>query len=228
METGLYIKSKKLPPAAAVLTRPCSLKDSTTSPFWNQELIIDAFYSDVVSEDSLLLFEVLDDKPSLNVNRRHQQANDGQSSSPTAKRIAWAYLLPIGVSGDLNVGLSDDWKTSKRIAAKSTPTSSPTKGTAPGAQGVTFESPPRDSPRQGDTEQDREHTESADNEGTLKDDVRGSANSAAHRRNYPWSKQSADMPVRLQLHYYRQYDGVIGFLQRKIMGWPTLGNYADR
>ena len=232
LETGLYIKSKKLPPAMPVVTRPCSLKDSTMSPFWNQELIIDAFYFDVADEKSLLLFEVLDDKPSLSSSRRRR---DGEAVVPTAKRIAWAYLLPIGIGGELNVGLSDDWKTSKRVAvAKNKESVTPTGEEHPpigneqekGHVGVKFEE------HQQHASHDSLHSHG--NEESHHDDVRRSGNSVASwgganaPSKYPWSKRSADMPLRLQLHQYREYDGLFGFLQRKIMGWPTIGSYSDR
>jgi hypothetical protein len=41
------------------LHSPYPLRDSSDVPEWQQELVIDAYYSDVVNENSLILFEIL-------------------------------------------------------------------------------------------------------------------------------------------------------------------------
>ena len=232
LETGLYVKSRKLPPAAAVCTNACPIKNSTQYPAWHQDVIIDANFADVANENSLLLFEILDDKPSLSTARK---AGSGNEPERIAKRIAWAYLLPIGVNGELNIGLTDDWKTSKRKAKSgsnensvrherhhdqpSDSTSHPPEeeGGEGGSGGSGFHSPSGkghnarfESPPEGDR-----HNHAADP-------------TADNPRNYPLHKKDADKHVRLQLYHYRQYDGVFGFIQRKLMGWPTLGDYSTR
>ena len=241
IETGLYIKSKKLPPTVAVTTRPCALKNSMEYPSWTQELILDANYCDVASEDALLLFEILDDKPSLSPQQRNK---NNESNVPTAKRVAWAYLLPIGMRGELNIGLSDDWKTSNRNAKNiSSRTSSPTKNRKK-ATGDGTGDLNKETTDNGGEEVDGEDTLSAlpsdrprsplkqqQQNGEDEQNLRISTNSVQqqqNKRNYPWNKRSADLPLRLQLHFYREYDGAVGFAQRRLRSWPALAHYQAR
>jgi hypothetical protein len=141
--------------------------------------------------------------------------------------------------GELNIGLSDDWKTSKR-SAKNISNTSPTKATKH---------------TDGDTnELNKEKTDNNEvsGEDTLSDlpsdrfrspvkqqqksigdeqDLRNSTNSMQqqqNKRNYPWNKRSADLPLRLQLHFFREYDGVVGFIQRRLRSWPVLAHYQAR
>ena len=51
---------------------------------------------------------------------------------------------------------------------------------------------------------------------------------ATGKSSYPWHKPSVDKLVRVQLYSYRQYDGVVGLIQRKIKGWPTIAKYSDK
>ncbi len=232
LETGLYIKSRKLPPAPPVVTKPCALKDSTMSPSWNQEIILDALYRDVATADSLLLFEILDDKPSLSMPRATASK---PALVPTAKRIAWAYLLPVGVDGELNIGMSDDWKTSNRADKNKTKSGVDGRADGTGVHRTLSDDNVNNKRSSGKPDHRSDDKLAGDKKLDFAELPHGSPdrdNSRSHpntaRRNYPWGKRSADLPVRLQLHYYREHDGVFGFLQRKIMGWPALANYTDR
>lgn len=234
IETGYYITSRKFPAVVPVSTNPCVLIDSTTSPSWNQELIFNAYFSDLVSEDNILLFEVLDEKPSLSTTVKKAK----QSTLPlVAKRIAWGFLLPISVSGDLNIGFSDDWKLSSRrgvdleiqkeqnkdnndnldnndddnnnqdeIIHKRLKTINENDTTSPK---VTPRNTPKNSPRVNDENDNKNKS------------------SPTKKQKYPWDKPSVDKLIRIQLYSYRHYDGVFGLVQRKILGWPTIGKYTD-
>lgn len=244
IDTGYYIKSRNFPAVVPITTRPCALLDATTNPTWNEELVLNAYFSDVVAEDTLLLFEILDDKPSLRTNY-----SNTAESAPIAKRVAWGYLLPIGMSGEMNVGFSEDWKYSSRRAvdrkhrkahkesrenipssANSTAGDEAQLGSdadelrhsgskpisrvasADGVEGGALNTARSRSHRSGDSDDSGEDTPSAPRKS----------------RRYPWDKPSVDKQLRIQLHSYRQYDGVFGLIQRKIKGWPTLASYHDK
>jgi hypothetical protein len=234
LSTGYYIRSRNLPAVAPVTTRPCSLVDATASPTWNQELILNAYFSDVVSEDTLLLFEVLDDKPSF----RTDFTSSPDNAMPIAKRVAWGYLLPIGISGELNVGFSEDWKFSSRRAL-----TRKSGGRAAGDGGVGSAHGSNDD-MQGIPEGTQEDAQSADNRGSSSaasrsgsakhppaaEEGTGTPEGAAggRRAGYPWHKPSVDKPVRVQLYAYRQFEGLLGYFQRKIKGWPAIAQYKDK
>ena len=72
------------------------------SPRWDQQLLLDADFADIVTEECLLLFELLDEKPSLKV------VTGGKSRA--SKRMAWGFLMPISSNNtSANVGLKTEW-----------------------------------------------------------------------------------------------------------------------
>ena len=101
-DSGMYVKSLKRAPAAPISTSHVALGDnSVAKPSWGENLMIGADFQDIVADDTVLLFEVLDDRPSL--------ATTAGSQHRQHKRIAWGYLLPIGNKGQLNVGICKNW-----------------------------------------------------------------------------------------------------------------------
>ena len=268
VDTGYYIKSRSFPAAVPVTTTPCALLDATTSPAWHQELVLNAYFSDVVAEDTLLLFEVLDDKPSLRTN---YNSSSSLQAAPIAKRVAWGYLLPIGMSGEMNVGFSEDWKLSARqdldrqqrrlarrkakrskernggdggssnagddqsVSSRHSRVSGASAGRAAGGE----EQHPNNSEEDDDSADEGENASSAgagaagagagiDISTTEGEEAATEAAVKVVRSKYPWHKPSVDKHARIQLHYYREYDGVLGMIQRKIKGWPTIGSYTDK
>lgn len=231
LETGHYIGSRNLPAVVPVSTTPCTLFDSTADPQWNQELVVNSYFSDLVSDDTLLLFEVLDEKPSLTTAARDRKKDKGSADMLIAKRIAWGYLLPISVGGDLNVGFSDDWKVSSRRAVElenqqvEVEVDQATVGNAD-SEGAPL-SISRGENLETIVEQDEGMGAPADGEATTTDPPARPKKQQKKRPKYPWDKPSIDKLVSIQLFSYRQYDGFFGTIQRKIMGWPTLAKYRD-
>jgi len=228
IESGHYIGSRNLPAVVPVSTTPCTLFDSTADPQWNQELVVNSYFSDLASEDTLLLFEVLDEKPSLTTAARDRKKDKSSSDILIAKRIAWGYLLPIGVSGDLNVGFSDDWKFSSRRAIELENQQLELESDkATGANADSEGAPTSLSISRGENlETIIEQDEGVDGglEATIVDPAK---QKKQKKPKYPWDKPSVDKLMRIQLFSYRQYDGFFGTIQRKIMGWPTIAKYRD-
>jgi hypothetical protein len=79
IEHGTYLRSAKRTFAAPLTTASYPLKDAADCPRWQQDLVIDINYGDIVSEDALILFELLDNRPSLNVKKTAR--NQGTRSS---------------------------------------------------------------------------------------------------------------------------------------------------
>ena len=100
----MYVKSPKVSPAPPATTLHSTVTDKTHVT-WDEDLILKAYLKDLVSEDVLILFEILDDRPSL-------KATSGSAGGRKMKRLGWAFLLPTGQSGGVNVGLTE--KRSKR------------------------------------------------------------------------------------------------------------------
>lgn len=91
---------------APLLTRQASLQGTSSDiPKWDEELCFpNLSFKDVVSPQNLILFEVLDDPPSLSF-RKAQNINsskDMSTRSRTYSTLAWAFLLPVGQQ--VNVG----------------------------------------------------------------------------------------------------------------------------
>ena len=100
IDTGHYILPDPL------LTRQASLKGTSSDiAQWDEEICFpNISFKDVVSPQNLILFEVLDDPPSLSF-RKAQTINstkDMGTRSRTYTTLAWAFLLPVGQQ--VNVG----------------------------------------------------------------------------------------------------------------------------
>ncbi len=108
--SGMYVKSMYMPPVQPVSTTNITLDDvSAGRPVWNQNLLLAAHFQDVVDDETLLLFEVLDLRPTL-------QTTGMPPSLRQPKRIAWAYLVPVS-GGKTNVGICPEWKNKSGTAA---------------------------------------------------------------------------------------------------------------
>lgn len=135
----------------------------------------------------------------------------GNKNRPTAKRIAWAYLLPLGLNGELNIGFSDEWKTSS-----SSRMTTPVKRSPQKTNGLD------DSNHEKTTNEDENSSQNSENlELPIEKEERIKA------LLYHTKKKNVDIALRLQLFQYHRYDGPIGFLQRKVKGWPAYTNYVN-
>lgn len=103
----MYVKSPKVSPAPPATTVHSTVTDKTHVT-WDEDLILKAYLKDLVSEEALILFEILDDRPSL-------KATSGSAGGRKMKRLGWAFLLPTGQNGGVNVGLTE--KKSKRSSS---------------------------------------------------------------------------------------------------------------
>lgn len=188
--TGMYVKSVDSPPARPVFTSATPATDSGSSAKWNEEVQFDADYADIVSEKSVILFEIIDERPHLSTGRstyRNKRVHQ-------YKKIAWGYLLPIGTDGRLNVGLADRKETNGEISA-----------TQPISEA---------------------NVQSNSSEEYVSEHLRvpklalpSTTNAKADMFD---SMKSKDINMRIQLYQYREYDGIIGFIQRSVLTWPGL------
>lgn len=94
-------------PAAPATTMHSSVNNKTHID-WDEDLILKANLKELVSEETLILFEILDDRPSL-------KATSGSAGSRKMKRLGWAFLLPTGQNGGVNVGLTEKPKSDKSV-----------------------------------------------------------------------------------------------------------------
>ena len=69
VDSGFYVQGPGLPPASPCLTGACPLTQPSAMPYWRETLPITAPFVDSVSPNTLLLFELLDDRPSLKPNK---------------------------------------------------------------------------------------------------------------------------------------------------------------
>ncbi len=95
----MYIKSPKIAPAAPCTTMHASITDKTQVT-WTEQLQLKAYLKDIAVEDALILFEILDDRPSL-------KANTASAGTRRMKRLGWAFLIPMGENGHVNVGRTE-------------------------------------------------------------------------------------------------------------------------
>ena len=256
IEHGTYLRSEKRPFVAPLTTGPYSVKDSSDCPNWQQDLVFDINYGDIFHEDALILFEVLDYRPSLNVKKSARN----QGLRPP-KQIAWGYLRPVSVSGSINVGVRDEWlqPAAKGSSASSSrgkkrdnrkkPNSAAAGGGA-GGSGSEVESDAdgrqrgdrgrnkrrsrRDDEEEDDEEDDEEGGRSSqggvDTSGDEQTDGirrRALRGSQSKGKSTSQSTNQEQLPQRIQLYKYQLSDGWLGSLQRKMMGWPSLKIVMD-
>jgi len=178
---GMYVKSIRMPAAQPLSTNHITLDDVTAgSPQWHQNLLLAAKFQDVINDDTLLLFEVLDQRPSL-------QTNAAAPALRQAKRVAWAYLQPVS-NGRLNVGVCPEWKNAANAPLDSA------RRTERGGKGAAGAGP---------------SAPAAEDKDSAPEMIMMSGN-----RN---------KKVKLQLYFTVEHDGVVGALQRGLMGWPAPG-----
>ena len=111
IDTGHYVRPDStgkvsVSRTAPLLTRQAGLKGTSSDvPQWDEDIIFpNLSFKDVVSPKNLLLFELLDDPPSLSF-RKVQSINSSKemgSMIRTYSTLAWAFLLPVGQK--VNVG----------------------------------------------------------------------------------------------------------------------------
>jgi hypothetical protein len=197
IETGMYIKSTEMPPTRPVFTGAITATDSGSSAKWDEEVTFEADYADIVSEKSVILFEIIDERPFLSTGRstfRNKRIHH-------YKKIAWGYLLPIGTDGRLNVGLANRRESN------------------------------------GETSINRSNDNGNQNCNENEKDT-GSDSSKVPKLRLPTtdfnkldafeSMKTKDVSLRIQLHYYREYDGLIGIIQRSVLTWPSLNESYER
>ena len=235
ISTGNYIKSKNAPPAKPVTSSPGSCKNNGTYPRWEHELLIDANFSDVASEDTLLLFEIMDDKTSIKVSK-------GQLVAPKTKmkKLFWAYLLPIGLDGTLRVGLKEKWLLSKRIEEREklkkaehedqilADQNNKKNASKNQAAEVNTAHQSNHNPESGDghnspsASPDPKHEFTKEADKKVPDDEPDRPSRSHHQHQH--HRHQSDIKLRLQLYKYRRYDWIVGFFQRKLMNWPSLSS----
>ena len=228
INTGRPLQSVRLPPVRAMNTTgrlvpvsSGSSGDAMALPYWDEELVLDLQFHDATGEKCVLLFELLDDKPSLassafKSKRSHDDSNllsryftslrggdQGKPKEKEIKRVAWGFLLPLGMNGEFNVGFSDEWRNSYRhgaskvMSSDSSPDSkkqrswSPQAGPAAAAELSIQTSPQRD-------EDDSESNKEGDEEKSLR----------ISQLLFETRKKKVDRPLRLQLFKY-QSPGII-------------------
>ncbi len=198
METGMYIKSLEQSPARPVFTSSSLATDSGSSAKWEEEVSFEADYADLVSEKSLLLFEIIDERPLLSTGRsklRNKRIHH-------YKKIAWGYLLPIGIDGRLNVGLANRREINGEINF------------------------PSSSVIQGDIDVPNNEHVILDENGKVPK-LALPTNEAKFINAFE-SMKTKDVNLRVQLYQYREYDGLIGLIQRSILTWPNLNMDYER
>lgn len=269
MKTGKHIRSKRNGTMRMEKsTSPCLMKDSSTIPTWEEELVLPSKYSEVADLDSLLLFEVLDYRPSLNSGSSRASAAeyDGLSVKIPLKKVAWGYLVPVGSRGGLNIGFSPEWRDVCRAHSDENDSLSMKSGGSnlskiwrknrnnetdrsvsdQPAEG-NKETPINNTEKQSSGEKDLDNLNEGDptsaNTPTATEEEAAAATEAAvkaereamvakyrrvieERERVMREIRKSDVGLRLQLHSYRDYDGLIGYLQRKHLGWPGLNTHA--
>jgi len=177
MLVGMYVKSVRMPAVQPLSTNHITLDDLTAgNPKWHQSLLLAAKFQDVINDDTLLLFEVLDQRPSL-------QTNAAAPALRQAKRVAWAYLQPVS-HGKLNVGVCPEWENAA------------TGGHAGGEP---------DTARRGQKGAAGAGTPAVEAKDSAPEMMSGTRNKK----------------VKLQLYFTVEHDGVVGAMQRSMMGWPS-------
>lgn len=125
------------------------------------------------------------------------------ASDPNAVRIAWAFLLPIGINGDISIAAKSEW-----IENTAPENSGPKNGIAATSNTLEEESTP----------QVRQVMERGLSGGSDQDKSKAIQRIGRHTGGSIQSHKN----IRLQLYQYRYYDGLFGSIQRQLMQWPSL------
>lgn len=81
-----------------VSTAPCHLKGLSVAPTWNETSIVGIPYRSLLDPNVIILFEIVDVNHIQSTSQHHNQHADGVNG------LAWAYLRPVGVNGDVLIG----------------------------------------------------------------------------------------------------------------------------
>jgi hypothetical protein len=101
VETGLFVQSANEQPLKPVKTKSKLATHNCSKVSWNEEIVLNAPFVDLASESTVLLFEIIDQRSSLKLKRKN--TTQGGDSGYTYRKTAWAYLLPVGIDGRLNI-----------------------------------------------------------------------------------------------------------------------------
>jgi hypothetical protein len=156
----------------------------------------------VLDPNTLLLFEVLDNRTSLNMKQR------SSALKKPPKRVAWGYLVPVGTTGNIHVGIPEDFKQKADESADK-----PLKSDRGGRRTRR----PRQRGGQ-DDEGEEEEAEDNDDKPAVEKGGGMSINKMAHEADIG----AFDITRRLQLYAYQGYDGIVGSIQRAMMGWSEV------
>ena len=199
--SGNENESKEGHPIAPLNTSPCHLRSFDADVRWDETFLIDAQYSAVTGPNAVLLFEILDNPPSI--RKSHDRAGHGSERGNKKGKfstcLAWGYLLPRGTrSGRLNFAMPltkssmqnmeiSDLGSKLRYGAKSS----------------------------------MNHSE-------IKSDESVSLLSDTHVDNKDVSDDSNPpfLPIRLQLYEYRDESWLIEGIQRRNMKWQPKPEYG--
>ena len=80
-----------------IATAPCHLQGRSIAPVWNESCVINLPYRDLLDPNVLILFEIVDFNH-IQSHSTHREHTDGLYG------LAWAYLQPVGLHGDVYVG----------------------------------------------------------------------------------------------------------------------------
>ena len=159
-------------------------------------------YSDIVNEDVVLLFELFDDQPSLTARKKSTKQN-------LPIPLAWAYLLPIGNHKDIHVGLKSDWDP--KVVLSPGASQSPSKDAAEPKERSWRTRKTDETSNKPDAQSDEPSSHKSDN----------STTTAVKKVDLKLALQNVDKAIRIQWYRYVEHDGMLGWVQRKIMGWPS-------
>jgi hypothetical protein len=221
IETGFYYKPVDNIPIKPRISQGMRFNHSNNSNnsnnnnnqmIWNEHIQFEYSYASLVNEQVVYLFEIIDEQPSLslrsayqknnsssNNNNNHNNNNSDESSLVSYHKIAWAYLLPIGLENQLNVALP--LPTMEIGEIQPIPSSSPViggnSGSGGGGGGVESSVPPLHSL----TPLHPPHP----------------LTNVPHR-----TIPGKDLHIRLQLYEYQWFEGLCAYTQRSRLHWPSL------
>jgi len=247
LETGLYMKSRDMPPVKPWNTTVRSKEDHNgSSADWQEEFIIPADLVDLASEKVLILLEIIDERPILSMRKQQRKKHDANVAAFVEyKKIAWAYLLPVGINGRLNIGhLSYHTKVVPAVSSNLSSFHREISRNSANNHNDDDELPPLITSavdpstslhplKSGKSVPDLQLQSLS----SFHKDVGGNSSEPHSQQSQSQQPQSnktvveiknIDYSIKLQLYAYRGYDGLIGWLQRMILAWPVLGSKYSR
>eukprot|EP00595_Chromulina_sp_UTEXLB2642_P002119 CAMPEP_0196764846 /NCGR_PEP_ID=MMETSP1095-20130614/6999_1 /TAXON_ID=96789 ORGANISM="Chromulina nebulosa, Strain UTEXLB2642" /NCGR_SAMPLE_ID=MMETSP1095 /ASSEMBLY_ACC=CAM_ASM_000446 /LENGTH=405 /DNA_ID=CAMNT_0042121479 /DNA_START=232 /DNA_END=1446 /DNA_ORIENTATION=- len=180
-------------------TRNFNLKDELSIPEWNETLILDANFKDLLNEDTLLLFEIFDERPSLSTTKKKN------SLLNLPVRIAWGFLFPIGQERQIHSGILKEWDLNYRDNKSIDSIIPNRKNRRLSAIDENLDS---------NIQSTQPSNESTNNPASISKEESVEYNIHSGKESDIWK--------RIQLYQCINHDGTLGYIQRKIMGWPSL------